>query len=83
MCSKEVFPFHLIHLKFPFLLPVPAPDGLHIIQVTGSCLCFWQAKAKDLLCVISWTPGVALQITKGDARFLHSCHFHISFFNYL
>lgn len=77
MCSKEAFPFHLIYLKFPFFLPVPAPDGLHIIQVAGSCLCFWQAKAKDLLCVISWTPGVALQITKRDARFLHSCHFHI------
>lgn len=48
-----------------------------------SCLCCWQAKAKNLLCVISWTPGVALQIMKGEARFLRSCHFPISFFNYL
>lgn len=80
MCSKEVFPFHPIYLKYPFFLPVPAPDGLHIIQVASFCLCFQQAKAKDLLCVISWTLGVALQITKGDARFLHSCHFHLFFF---
>lgn len=81
MCSKEPCPLHLIYLKFPFFLAVPAPARRHIIQVTGSCLCFWQAKAKDLLCVISWTPRVALQITKGDARFLRPCHSHIFIYN--
>jgi len=82
MCSREACPLHLVYLKFPFLLLVPVPAGLPIIQVAGSCLCFWQAKAKDLLCVISWSPGVALQIMKGDARFLCSCHFHFAFSNY-
>lgn len=80
---KKPAHFTLFIWNFPSFLLVPATVGLHTIRVAGSCLCCWQAKAKDLLCVISWTLGVALQITKGDARFLGSCHVHISFFNFL
>lgn len=41
MCSKEACPVLLIYMKFLFFLLVPAPAGLHIIQVAGSWIFFF------------------------------------------